>query len=41
MREKGPTNIKIKAIDPQRFFAPQNLLIVPRAYKSLNPGLIM
>jgi hypothetical protein len=39
MREKGPTKIKIKAIDPKNLFAPQNILIVPRAYESLNPGL--
>jgi hypothetical protein len=39
MREKGPTKIKIKAIDPQKIFALQNILIVPRAYESLNPGL--
>jgi hypothetical protein len=40
MREKGPTKIKIKAIDPQKNFAPQNILIVPRACESLNPGLV-
>jgi hypothetical protein len=39
MREKGPTKIKIKAIDPQKIFALQNILIVLRAYESLNPGL--
>ncbi len=38
-RENGPTKIKIKAIDPQNFFAPQNILLLPRAYESLNPGL--
>jgi hypothetical protein len=29
MREKGITEVKMKAIDPQNFFA----------YESLNPGL--
>ncbi len=40
-RENGPTKIKIKAMDPLKFFAPQNILLVPRAYESLNPGLVM
>jgi hypothetical protein len=39
MTEKGVTKVKIKAIDPQKFFAPQKILKVPRAYESLNPGL--
>jgi hypothetical protein len=39
MREKGLTKFKMKAIDPQNFFAPQKVLKVPRAYESLNPGL--
>jgi hypothetical protein len=41
MREKGPTKIKIMAIDPKKFFAQQNILLMPRAYESLNPGLLM
>jgi hypothetical protein len=41
MREKWLTKVKIKAIDPQNFFAPQKNLRVPRAYESLNPGLII
>jgi hypothetical protein len=41
MREKGLTKVKMKAIDPQNFFAPQKILKVPRAYESLNPGLIV
>ncbi len=32
--EKGLTKIKMKAIDPQKFFALQKILKVPRAYKS-------
>jgi hypothetical protein len=39
MREKGLTKVKMKAVDPQIFFAPQKILKVPRAYESLNPGL--
>jgi hypothetical protein len=31
----------MKAIDPQKFFAPQKILKVPRAYESLNPGLLV
>ncbi len=34
MRKKRLTKVKMKAIDPQKFFA------VPRAYESLNPGLL-
>jgi hypothetical protein len=34
MREKGPTKIRIKAIDPQKFF-------VPRAYENLNLNLFL
>jgi hypothetical protein len=41
MRKKGPTKIKIKAMDPQKFLAPQKILIVPMAYESLNPGLLL
>jgi hypothetical protein len=40
IREKGLTKVKMKAIDPQIFFDPQKILEVPRAYESLNPGLI-
>jgi hypothetical protein len=40
MREKGLTKVKIKAIDPQNFIALQKILIMPRAYESLNPGQI-
>jgi hypothetical protein len=39
MRERGLTKVKMKAIDPQKFFAPQKIIKVPRAYESLNPGL--
>ncbi len=39
MREKVLTKVKMKAIDPQKFFAPQKIQKVPRAYESLNPGL--
>ncbi len=39
MREKGLTKVKMKAIDPHFFFASQKILIVPRAYESLNAGL--
>jgi hypothetical protein len=41
MREKGLTKVKMKAIDPQKFFALQKNLKVPRAYESLNPGLLL
>jgi hypothetical protein len=41
MRKKGLTKVKMKAIDPQNFFALQKILIVPRAYESLNPGLVI
>jgi hypothetical protein len=40
MREKGLTKVKMKVIDPQKFFDPQKILKVPRAYESLNPGLL-
>jgi hypothetical protein len=39
MREKSLTKVKMKAIDPPKFFALQKFLKVPRAYESLNPGL--
>jgi hypothetical protein len=39
MKEKGLTKVKMKAIDPQNFLAPQKILKLPRAYESLNPGL--
>jgi hypothetical protein len=39
MREKGLTKVKMKAIDPKKFFAPQKILKVSRAYERLNPGL--
>jgi hypothetical protein len=41
MREifKRHTKVKMKAIDPQKCFAPQKILKVPRAYETLNPGL--
>ncbi len=40
MREKGFTKVKMKAIDPLNFFALQKILKVPRAYESLNSGLV-
>jgi hypothetical protein len=39
MREKGPSKVKRKAIDPQKFLAPQNIQKVPRTYEILNPAL--
>jgi hypothetical protein len=39
IRERGLTKVKMKAIDPQKFIAPQIILKLPRAYESLNPGL--
>jgi hypothetical protein len=29
----------MNVIDPEKFFAPQKIVKVPRAYESLNPGL--
>ncbi len=40
MREEGPSKVKMKAIDPQKFLAPQKIQKVPRAYESLNPTLV-
>jgi hypothetical protein len=40
MREKGLTKVKMKAIDPQNFFAPQKIQKVPRACESPNPGML-
>jgi hypothetical protein len=40
MREKGLKKVKMKAIDPQKIFARQKILKVPRGYESLNPGLL-
>jgi hypothetical protein len=49
MRKKGPTKTKNKGKGahkdqnkgPLKFLAPQIILMVPKAYESLNPGLII
>jgi hypothetical protein len=41
MREKESTKVKMKPKDHQKVLAPQKILKVPRAYESLNPGLIV
>ncbi len=41
MMKKGPTNVKMKEVDPPKNFAQQILKKVPMAYKSLNPTLVM
>jgi hypothetical protein len=37
MSENGLTKVKIKAIDPQKFFVPQKILKVPMANSLLWP----
>ncbi len=39
MRKKGPTNVKMKGINPQKKFCSANIKKVSRAYESLNPAL--
>jgi hypothetical protein len=39
MMKKGPTKGKMKAIEPQKNSALQNIQKMPRAYESLNPAL--
>jgi hypothetical protein len=51
MRKKGPTKTKnevkgaykgqYECNRPSFFFAPKKILKVPRAYESLNPGLVL
>jgi hypothetical protein len=39
VREKGPTMVKMKAMDSKKFFLLRKYLKMPRAYESLNPAL--
>jgi hypothetical protein len=40
MRKKGPIKVKMKQIDPKKYFCSANIKKVPRAYESLNPAMI-
>jgi hypothetical protein len=37
----GPTKVQMEGIDPQKIFCSANIKKVPRAYKSLNPALLI
>jgi hypothetical protein len=41
VKEKGPTKVKMKAMDPQKNFWLRKYLKMPRAYESPNPALVL